>query len=509
MKELAKAFHELFAGLDRAHGEFTITGNKGAKNTGKASTVPTPPTVELWENHLKGKKGIGIVPIQGNASCVWGVIDIDSYENFDVTEKSISWSEKYPVVVCRSKSGGAHVFFFTTQPVPARLLRSKLQMLAGALGYPTAEIFPKQDSLGPEDIGNWLNMPYFDSEDTLRYGIRDGRSLTASEFIEYALSRKLQPDVLKALEFYDDAEFMDAPPCLQYYVSNGFPEGSRNDALFSLGVFARKAYPVGWESKVDEYNRRFMSPGTPEEVAGIIKGLRKTGYTYKCKTQPLCSQCNQEECNRRAHGIKKVIAKNTPHPLDDVDRPVHKYIPVEDTGELAYWILHIKGKKYRLDADKTDDQAKWIAWYVSTFDIKLPRIKNDVWDSKINELLADSIKHHQQDDETPEGIFWMYVKKYVTGKQCAITPDGIIYDKPWHDIDTNKVWLQAGPLHRYLIQNNFRHYSEHEIGPLLKKRGVHKQKNVKGKNRSCYVIEAYPEMLEEITSDITSQEVPF
>lgn len=507
MKELAQQFCELFSGSEKAHGEFTITGSKGLKAAGKALTLLTPPTIELWDSHLKGKKGLGVIPIKSDNTCVWGVIDIDHYEDFDVTSLADKWSSKYPVVVCRSKSGGAHVFFFTTAPVPAKLMRSKLAMLAGAIGHPTAEIFPKQDTVNSQDIGNWLNMPYFDTNVTLRYGIREGRVLDADEFVEYATSRRLQPDVLRALEFYDDAEFIDAPPCIQYFTAEGFPEGSRNDALFSMGVFARKAFPDIWEKKVSEYNNRFMGPGSPEEVMGIIKGLRKTGYAYKCKQQPLCQHCNKDECDRRQHGIKKVVARNVSSPLDDVDRPVHKYIPPEGSGELAYWIFHIKGHKYKMDADKLEDQAAWISWHASTFDVKPPRLKADIWDSKLNELISDSIKHHQAEDETPEGLFWLYVKRYVTGNQTSTSPEAILRDKPYLETELDKVWVQVGPLYRYLIQHNFKHFRENEIGPLLKKRGEKRQKNIKGHCRQCYVIDAYTEV--DDTPLPSPEEMPF
>ena len=46
--------------------------------------------------------------------------------------------------MCRSKSGGAHLFLFTEEPVTAEDLRNKLTQLAAVLGYGNCEIFPKQ-----------------------------------------------------------------------------------------------------------------------------------------------------------------------------------------------------------------------------------------------------------------------------------------------------------------------------------------------------------------------------
>src|ERR1035437_6751148 len=161
--QLAERFMGLFNGLQRAHGEYTISGQKGAKATGKAVTKKTPVTIELWDKHLKGTQGIGIIPIRDNSTVTFGAIDIDSYDGFEASALSVRITNNgWPLVICRSKSGGAHVYLFTAEDVPSRLLRLKLKQFAAAIGYPKAEIFPKQDEMhSPEDIGNWINMPYF------------------------------------------------------------------------------------------------------------------------------------------------------------------------------------------------------------------------------------------------------------------------------------------------------------------------------------------------------------
>ena len=54
------------------------------------------------------------------------------------------------------------------------------------------ETFPKQTyRLNEQDVGNWLNLPYFDKDRTLRYAIKDGKALKYSEFIEYAKTKML------------------------------------------------------------------------------------------------------------------------------------------------------------------------------------------------------------------------------------------------------------------------------------------------------------------------------
>ena len=54
--------------------------------------------------------------------------------------------------MCRSKSGGAHVFLFTDSFAPAALFRSKLKDMAAKLGYANAEIFPKQNKVDMKKV---------------------------------------------------------------------------------------------------------------------------------------------------------------------------------------------------------------------------------------------------------------------------------------------------------------------------------------------------------------------
>ena len=40
----------------------------------------------------------------------------------------------------------------------------------------------------------------------------------------------------------------DGPPCLQILCAEKISEGGRNNGLFNIGVYLRKAFPDSWES---------------------------------------------------------------------------------------------------------------------------------------------------------------------------------------------------------------------------------------------------------------------
>lgn len=107
-----KKFAKVFAGLALAHGTYRVDGKSAnGKATGKAAIVREPRTEKTWKLHLEGTRSLGIIPINEENQSVWGCIDIDQYPLDHKTLVEQIRKLKLPLVVCRSKSGGAHCFF--------------------------------------------------------------------------------------------------------------------------------------------------------------------------------------------------------------------------------------------------------------------------------------------------------------------------------------------------------------------------------------------------------------
>lgn len=495
--ELSKEMCRIFSGNQRAHGEYKITSQKGSKSTGQAKTVPTPPTEELWAKHLLGDLGIGIVPIKEDNTCCWGAVDIDDYEGLDLEE----WSFKlpHPLVMCRSKSGGAHIYLFTNTPVPAKLMRKKLALVARAIGQPNAEIFPKQEELDDSGIGNWINMPYYNNESTTRYCLKGGLALPLEDFVslvsESALSMQeivaYQPDTLFANT--TDPEFEDAPPCIQQLVKNGFPAGSRNSALFSMGVFARMKFASGWEDKVFEYNNRFMGPGTYSEVAGVIRSLNKKSYVYKCKDQPLLSVCDKEACAKCTYGVqlnREDEKSKRPNILDEVERPVKCYAPPTNSKDDPYWVFHINGVDIDVTVDMVRSQSVFAREYLRQYHRVILPIKDSKWVNTMNDILADAEILQLAPDAGPEGQMWVHLEEFCTSKSQARAKEELLLGKPYHEDDFT--YFRSGDLMRYLDQQRFRALKEKEIWAILKRNGGrHHRFSLKGKSVNCWSIKSF------------------
>lgn len=118
-------------------------------------------------NHLAGRRRIGCyTPTPGTSLSRWGCIDIDGgdghkngLEDVEAALVDIMSRCKGPVYLETSKSGeGFHIWFFFSQPTPAKRIREELYRCVGKWG---CEVFPKQDHLPEGGLGNQVWLPFF------------------------------------------------------------------------------------------------------------------------------------------------------------------------------------------------------------------------------------------------------------------------------------------------------------------------------------------------------------
>ncbi len=295
-------FKNIFEGLKIAYGQYQkgdIAAN-GDKQKGKAFIVRQNVSDDLWEKHLQGEgPALGIIPITEDNSCRWGCIDIDEY-NFDHSKLIQSIRNlNLPLIVCRSKSGGAHVFLFTKEFISAALMQRTLKKFAKVLGYEGSEIFPKQTEILVErgDTGNFLNLPYYNGTKGLRYAINNnGSSCTLEEFYQLYDVHSCSEEEVKKIKVEEkkiEEAFSMGPPCLNKLASTGFGEGSRNNALFNIAVYYKQANPDTWEDEIVKANIKYMDPAlSNSEVQQLIKSINRKGYDkYRFKDAPINAVC--------------------------------------------------------------------------------------------------------------------------------------------------------------------------------------------------------------------------
>ena len=275
---MIEQFINIFTGLQRAHGCSYIEKKRadGTKVKGQSFIKREEVTEKMWQDHLNGiEPSLGIIPINEENKCQWGCIDIDSYAGFD-HKKLINKIKllNLPLIVFRSKSGGAHVVLHTTVFVEAKLIRDKLLSVSAILGYGGSEVFPKQIELkSKDDTGNFLNLPYFNYKNTTRYAFKeDGAAATLEEFFELYEKNKITPEQLDKLKIQrPESEFNDGPPCLESLTQSKLDDG-RDRILYQYIQYAKRKWPADWDKKINPFNYKyFTTPLDDKTIQDKIK----------------------------------------------------------------------------------------------------------------------------------------------------------------------------------------------------------------------------------------------
>lgn len=467
---LAQRFMALFAGHSGAYGTYDIDGkNTGLKVQGTAVTKRAPVTEALWDGHLTGSKGIGIVPIREDNTCFFGAIDVDEYKNFDLKDAVDACKKaKAPVVVCRSKSGGAHIYMFFSDPIPAAELKKKLADLASTIGHPSCEIFPKQDHVLSErgDVGNWINMPYFEGAATSRYGVAEnGGPMTPEEFLDAAEKLRMTRAQFIKLKFNEaktkNRLFKDAPPCLEKLAQTGFPEGTRNNGMFNLCVLARKMRPDDWQPLVMQLNIETMDPPLPEsEVMGVMQSLQNSDYQYTCSRPPLRPHCNAGLCRMRKFGVG--IQSGAPR-LSSLS----KY-----NTDPPIWFLDMdNGMRLSLTTEDLQNQAGFQKRCMEAMNYMPPKMNQQQWNQMIQALLQDVVIIEAPEDASPKGQFIDLLERFCTGKAQAKHLDEILLGKPFFEEDDGRHLFRLADFINFLDKQKFKDFKLNQISSAIRDYG--------------------------------------
>jgi hypothetical protein len=483
MEKLAEGFAELFAGLDRACGKYTITRKNETKNKmeGRAVTVLEPVTLELWKKHLAGTQGLGIIPIMDDGKVWWGALDIDRYDMDLVLLEKQCKEMDLPMFLCKTKSGGAHLYVFFEAPASAKIVRSKLAEFSVALGHPGVEIYPKQIALASKnDVGNWLNMPYFGGDDSDRYCIHFGKKLKAQEFLDVAIKHRISEETLKMTVPFSGADFADGPPCLQTLASRGFGEGGRNKALFNIGVYLRNKNPDSWEADLEQQNYQHMKPPLPSrEVIALGKSLARKEYAYTCKQDPIASVCNSEVCKNRPYGIKGGD--------EDIGLVLGSLVKV--TSIPPTWIIDVEGYRLEMRTEDLINQDAFRRICVEKINKFPPKVKPHVWEMMIREKLEDVEEIIAPVDATPEGRLEYLFKEFCASYSTAPTRDELLTGNPWYDAPAKTIYFRSPDFIRHLELKHFKELTTREIWAYFRRVGAeHKQFSIKGQNVQCWAV---------------------
>ena len=469
-------------GAHGTHGEPYQEPNKSKWEIKKtARTLREPVTTELWEQHLKGERPLGIITITEDNLCYWGSIDIDRYD-IDLVEliKKVEKS-KFPLVPCRSKSGGLHLFIFLSDPQPAGLVQAILRDMAASLGLAGSEIFPKQTQILTErgDLGSWMVMPYFGGTygGKLKEQVglkKTGAEMTLGEFLRVAASASVDADSFQRLGSRKKANgkhipegFGDGPPCLEHLAAIGFPEGTRNNSLFHMGVYFRKKNPGGWKAALEAANQEYMRPPlTTDEMAGVIKSLDKKTYEYTCKVEPMCSHCDGQLCRARRFGVG-----------EEGNLPVILSLSKYDTTP-PIWFLNVEGIDHVLDL--SSEQLQIYTYFhlacISSGNKVFGSMKQAAW----LQIVAAAMENVNIIEVAPEigieGRFLELLETFLTNRARGESMEDILLDRPWESEEDQCHYFKLSALQTFMQREDMRddrgiRMGRNKISRLIQKLG--------------------------------------
>lgn len=412
---------ELFSGHSDAYGRYDIPAsaakNKRGKIKGNAITERTGYSEKLWDKHLAGEAGLGIIPIRNDSCCMWGCVDIDDYSMDVVAIVKLVKEIGLPLRVFRAKLGGCYVVAFFNTPVPAQDVRDCLIDVSAALGYAGSEVFPKQTVVSEFTMGNWLKMPYFAGvygELTKQFAYDPNtfkgqtflefeascEPIVPAELLEFSLKRWLEKQSKKS----KTSEFDDGPPCLQALASAGkFPEGSRNVALFNIAIYRKKSADGSdkWTKKIIDDNNKYMTPAGHVEVSRIIRSISKKNYSYQCNEEPLASRCNKNLCKLRKYGITNKQASITGLQHLDTEPPT--------------WIVQVDDQPLHLSsADKLKNQHLFSLAVMEQLQRAPLAYESKAWNAIVSRLFEDCQTVAMPEEASKAGHMLNLIVEFVT-----------------------------------------------------------------------------------------------
>lgn len=503
-------FKQIFEGNNSAYGQLILSGSTSDKGKaeGKAFIKRQPISDKLWEEHLEGKDpALGVIPINENNECKWGCVDVDQY-NLD--HLSIMRNIKgmgFPLVTFRSKSGGAHLFLFAKEFIPASLMQSKLKAMAEALGYAGSEIFPKQTEILAErgDTGNFLNLPYHGGTRGLRYTFEAGGKAASLEsfysiYDDWAQTKEQIQNITIKSQVEITEAFKDGPPCLNTLADQGFGEGSRNNALFNVAVYHKQANPDNWEDKVMEDNSKWMNPPLGfQEVKQLLASIGKRGYDkYRCKEQPICGVCNAAKCRTKKFGVG----------FEEEQMPELSTL-TKINSNPPQWFLNVAGKRIELKTEQLHNPNLFAIAVLDQANVVSPIPKAKDWrEVYLKPLMLNLQEIDPLESLNPINQITNLLYDFTVNRPQARTKEEILNKKPW--TDEGNTYFRMDDFYSFCKRNNWE-IDKTKTGNLLKQLDFfidETRMTLKNQTPRLVKIQAMKKT-EPSTSQVKYQETPF
>lgn len=422
--KVRKQLRTFFSGYPSSYGQHDNGKNRTKKG------VDAKEVDIAWKNHFDGKIGIGQIPLKKDDRNKWGAIDIDFYttdrEKRGATKseikKILSSIESLPLHMFLSKSRSVHLFIFYKNYQNAEHIRNTLAGYAKEIGYPTAEIFPKQNKIGDDGTGSWINIPYFGLKERTQVILSGGKLLELSpeECIEHIVPITKEP-------------VKELPPCLEYLLSREVPQGSRNNFILNIGVLYKKQEKENWQEELRKFNYNFFTTPLKEgQLKDTIRSLENKDYSYLCEQLPISEHCDKDLCTKRKWGIGGLK-------YDEVEYSNLRKVMTEPPR----YYLNINGSDIEFTIKELLTYKIVKIKIIESLNILPENKKSSAWESIFQNLLGEITEEEAPKDASKSGAVMNLFQEFLELRHQSKTREDLLRNLPWTHEDGELVYFQS------------------------------------------------------------------
>jgi hypothetical protein len=456
--DAAVRLHKLFGG-DRANGYDPASAKKDEQDKVRvtAHKWTRKPTAALWNEHLHGEIGLGILAADAGGRCQFGCLDIDDYQLDVLATVKIIERHKLPLIPCQSKSDGLHLYLFVSESVPVDLMERTLKNLAARLGLKikAKEVDGKTELLYSTTV--WA--PYLGGGACPMIK-PTGCNATVGEFLNAAEAARQTPAQIAALaqarppaktngaaapSGADNEAY--AAKRLKRYVDElaATPKGERNTALtkrsFHLGCMTAS----GWIDRVEI--ERVILP-----VIEQWDNREKTLSTFSRALDDGAKEPHRD----RGDGAPVIVAW----------RKVNSDDPV--------WYVMVEGSTVEMEIRRIDDITNYrrfadqCAKQLNRF---FPPVKAAEWARILSAAASSLVTEQAPADVTRVEIFRESIEEFLTNRARGERREDLLSGRPWENVDKARHEFRMRDLHDHLAKNGLRDVDRHDLQKWIKQLG--------------------------------------
>lgn len=273
--------------------------------------------------------------------------------------------------------------------------------------------------------------------------------------------------------------------------------------LFDLATYF-KAKGEDWEEKILHINQEFDDPLPEKRIAStIISSQRKKTYSYRCKEEPMCSNCHKDFCLKRLYGyggdqVSKLSFENLVQVKGD--EPIYK------------WTVNGIVMTFRSEAE-LKNQAIFSDYCMRELHIVPNPLEKKKWykilEEAFREITVEEID--PEDDISPGAMLISYIEEFLLNRAPATSKDQVrSMARVYREEEKQEFVFKKESLIKFLTFNkNFRYFSIVEIQDRLKRIGAKPRKFYCGNKTTIRVWTIPYSFVKEKMTAIADQVVDF